>query len=203
GQKAYTKLHPDWNRKRGPKRTDCKCTLIIKQYPDVPTVLGNYSDTHNHDLGNANLPFTQIPKAAREHIAGLLRMKVAPEHIVSLFRSWAYDKDDLFEQNLDADFVAERTEFIELRDIRRIEKEIEAEAVRLHPDDGQSTMRWVENLRNKGHLLGFKSKIDPVPPGSNLAPDLFLLMIQTDWQRKMFAKYGGAILCIDGTHNVT
>ncbi|KAJ7488704.1 hypothetical protein B0H11DRAFT_1720367 [Mycena galericulata] len=156
GQKAYTKLHPDWNRKRGPKRTDCKCTLIVKQYLDVLAVLGNYSDTHNHDLGNANLPFTQIPKAAREHIAGLLRMKVAPEHILKMMHRGAYDKDDLFEQDLDANFVAERTEFIVLRDIRRIEKGIEAEAVRLHPDDGQSTMRWVENLRNKGHLLGFK-----------------------------------------------
>jgi hypothetical protein len=28
-------------------------------------------------------------------------------------------------------------------------------------------------------------------------------MVQTGWQRKMFEKYGGAILCIDATHNVT
>lgn len=83
GQKAYTKLHPDWTRKRGPKRTDCKCNLIVKQYPGRSTILGNYSDGHNHPLGNANLPYTRIPKEARERIAGLLRMKVAPEHIVS------------------------------------------------------------------------------------------------------------------------
>jgi hypothetical protein len=99
--------------------------------------------------------------------------------------------------------VADRTEFITLRDIRRIEKDIEAEDVRLHPDDGQSTLRWVEILRRKGQLLGFKSKTDPPPPGSNLPRDVFTLMIQTKWQRQMFAKYGEALMCIDATHNTT
>ncbi|KAJ7262963.1 hypothetical protein C8J57DRAFT_1039376, partial [Mycena rebaudengoi] len=203
GEKGYIKTHPDWNRKRGPKRTDCECTLLVKQYPEISTILGNYTSTHNHDLGNANLPFTQIPKNAREHIAALLRMKVAPDHILKMLHRGVYDQDTLFECDLNADSVAARTEFIELRDIRRIEKDIEAEAVRLHPDDGQSILKWVERLKAKGYLLGFKSKTDPAPPGSGLAPDLFLLMIQTDWQRSMFAKYGEKLVCIDATHNVT
>jgi hypothetical protein len=36
GAKAYTKLHPDWKRKVPSKRTDCKCTLMVKQYPGMP-----------------------------------------------------------------------------------------------------------------------------------------------------------------------
>ncbi|KAK7055933.1 hypothetical protein R3P38DRAFT_2761082 [Favolaschia claudopus] len=114
-----------------------------------------------------------------------------------------YDNDNLFEEDLDDGFVASRTEFIQLRDIRRIQKDIEAETVRLHKDDGQSTLQWVEKLRADGHLLGFKSKTDPPPPGSGLAPDVFSLMVQTKWQQKMFVKHGQHILCIDGTHNVT
>ncbi|KAJ7282530.1 hypothetical protein C8J57DRAFT_1554562 [Mycena rebaudengoi] len=85
----------------------------------------------------------------------------------------------------DGNSVAARTEFIQLRDIRRIQKEIEAENIRLAPDDGLSTQRWVEILRTKSHLLGFKSKLDP-PPGSGLALD-----------------HGEHLLCIDATHNVT
>ncbi|KAJ7270576.1 hypothetical protein C8J57DRAFT_1065834 [Mycena rebaudengoi] len=81
--KEYTKLHPDWARKLPTKKTDCECSLVVKQYPGTETILGAYSEEHNHPLGNANLRFTQIPEETREYIAGLLRLKVAPEHIAS------------------------------------------------------------------------------------------------------------------------
>ncbi|KAJ7746841.1 hypothetical protein DFH07DRAFT_691342, partial [Mycena maculata] len=99
-------------------------------------VLGSYMSDHNHPTGNANLPFVQIPKETREYIAGLLRQKIDPTHILSIIHGGVYDQDDLFER--DETVKAARSEFIELRDIRRIEKEIEAENVRLHPDDGES-----------------------------------------------------------------
>jgi hypothetical protein len=92
---------------------------------------------------------------------------------------------------------------IQLHDIRRIEKQIEAETVHLDPDNGISTLRWVHNLQRKGQLLGFKSRSDPPPLGSGLDQDIFVCMIQTNWQRSMFAKYGKGILCIDATHNTT
>ena len=31
GIKPYSKLHPEWNHKLPSKRTDCKCTLLVKQ----------------------------------------------------------------------------------------------------------------------------------------------------------------------------
>ncbi|KAJ7017356.1 hypothetical protein C8F04DRAFT_889374, partial [Mycena alexandri] len=107
------------------------------RYPGIATVLGNYKDQHNHELGNANLRFTSISKETREYIAGLLRMKVSPDHILHLLHRGVYDNDNLFD-DLDESNVASRAEFIQLGDIRRIEKEIEAESVRLHPDDGLS-----------------------------------------------------------------
>jgi hypothetical protein len=73
-----------------------------------------------------------------------------------LIHHGVYDNDDVFERDLDDDFVAARSEFMQLKDIQHIEKEIEADSVRLNPDDDLSTIRWVENLRIKGHLLGFK-----------------------------------------------
>ncbi|KAJ7745826.1 hypothetical protein DFH07DRAFT_725469, partial [Mycena maculata] len=198
GVKTYEKLHPKWNRKRERKRTDCKCVLTVKEYPEVATVLGSYSSEHNHPTGNANLPYVQIPKETREYIAGLLRQKIDPTHILAIIHGGVYDQDDLFEHD-----ETVNAELIKLRDIRRIEKEIEAESVRLHPDDGESTLKWVKILHAKGHLLGFKSRTDPPPRGSDLPPDLFLLMIQTEWQRRMFANYGEALMCIDATHNVS
>ncbi|KAJ7112173.1 hypothetical protein C8R44DRAFT_528104, partial [Mycena epipterygia] len=98
----------------------------------------DYRAEHDHALGNANLPSTQIPKDTREYIAGLLRLKVSPDHILQLIHRGVYNNDNLFEQDLDSNLVASRTEFIQLRDLRRIEKDIEAESVRLNPDDGLS-----------------------------------------------------------------
>ncbi|KAJ7675545.1 hypothetical protein B0H17DRAFT_858252, partial [Mycena rosella] len=103
-------------------------------------VLGNYLEEHNHELGNSNLPFTQISKETREYIAGLLRLKVSPNHILHLVHHGVYDgdnlfKDDVYEAGLPHTRPAARNEFIELKVIRRIEKAIEAETVRLHPDD--------------------------------------------------------------------
>jgi hypothetical protein len=122
---------------------------------------------------------------------------------LDLLHAGTYHEDNTFEDDNPTECTAVRTDFIQLRDIRRIEKEIEAEHIQLHSDDGRSTLLWVERLRDKGHLLGFKSKTDPPPADSYLADDVFTIMIQTGWQRKMYQKYGSAILCIDVTHNVT
>ena len=58
---------------------------------------------------------------------------------------------------LDGAGRASRNDFIVKGDIRRIEKEIEAETVRLDPDDGKSLFRWAGKLRSIDALLGFKS----------------------------------------------
>jgi hypothetical protein len=50
-----------------------------------------------------------------------------------------YHQNDLFED--DENTVTRRSDFIQLQDIRRIEKAIEAETVRLHLDDGQSVLQ--------------------------------------------------------------
>jgi hypothetical protein len=52
GLKTYVKRHPDWNRKIENKRTDCKCRLLVKQYPGISTILGSYRDEHDHALRN-------------------------------------------------------------------------------------------------------------------------------------------------------
>lgn len=84
-----------------------------------------------------------------------------------------------------------------------LQKLIEAEKVRFHSDDGQSVLHWVEQLRESGELLGFKSSVDAPPAGSGLAEDSFVLMMQTPYQKDVFAKYGHSFVGIDATHNTT
>jgi hypothetical protein len=97
-----------------------------------------------------------------------------------------------------------RNDFITLADVRRIEKAIEAETVCLNPDDGKSIFLWAERLRASDSLLGFKSCACPIPQGSKLAENSFVLMVQTPGQREQFHCYGNkSIVYIDGTHNTT
>jgi hypothetical protein len=72
-----------------------------------------------------------------------------------------------------------RDSFMTMSDIYRLKKDIDSEIMRLHSDDGQSTLAWVERLQDQGVLLGFKATSDPPLLGSNLEPDTFSLMIQT------------------------
>jgi hypothetical protein len=61
----------------------------------------------------------------------------------------------------------------------------------------------VKELQKRQALLAFKSSADHPPPGSGLAFNLFMLIIQTEYQRKMFLEHGNAFVGIDATHNVS
>ncbi|KAJ7198247.1 hypothetical protein GGX14DRAFT_331781, partial [Mycena pura] len=76
GVKQYTRQCPERQQKMASKRTDCLCFLLVKQYPGISTIMGKYCEDHDHTIGNANLRFTRISKDTREHIAGILRLKV-------------------------------------------------------------------------------------------------------------------------------
>jgi hypothetical protein len=80
---------------------------------------------------------------------------------------------------------------------------MEAQEIRLHPQDGPSIMLWAAQLQEEGALLAFKASCDPPPAGSFLAPDAFVLIVQTEYQREMFRKLGHAFMGIDATHNTT
>ncbi|KAJ7697907.1 hypothetical protein B0H17DRAFT_1130186 [Mycena rosella] len=82
GVKKYTKWHPEWEHKIPPKCTDCPCTLLVKQYLGVSTILGNYFKEHNHSVGSKNLWFMRIPNKTQEYIAGLVQLRVVSNHIV-------------------------------------------------------------------------------------------------------------------------
>lgn len=49
-------------------------------------------------------------------------------------------------------------------------------------------------------ILAFKSGADPVPTGSQLAADAFVLIIQCSYQKEVFEKDGHSFAGIDATH---
>jgi hypothetical protein len=82
GQKHYEKVHPDWQRKIDTKKTGCRCRVIIKLYPHSPIILGHYTKEHDHEIGAANIKFTQLSRGVREQIKLMLAQKMDVREIV-------------------------------------------------------------------------------------------------------------------------
>ena len=80
---------------------------------------------------------------------------------------------------------------------------IEAENIRLDKNDGESVLHWVEKLRESGEIIAFKSSTGAVPDRSALAKDAFVLVIQTEYQKEVYQKWGNEFIGVDATHNTT
>ena len=101
------------------------------------------------------------------------------------------------------DYQASRREFITMADIHQIRKLLEAESVRKHAKDSMSVLEWVDHCCSNGWLLAFKASSDPVPTGSHLQENVFVLCIQTAYQQECFQKHSKFFVGIDATHNTT
>ncbi|KAJ7301891.1 hypothetical protein DFH08DRAFT_622795, partial [Mycena albidolilacea] len=176
--------------------TGCPCRLTVKTYLGTDEVLGRYTHGHSHPTGDANARFIRIPVETRLRIAELLRMGVDRARVLQEVRGNVNTEDNL--ENLRSRPSA-RNEFITAADIRQIE----AETVRLNSQHGESTKQWVDNLRKRGELLGFKGSSDVPPAGSALESNTFTLCIQTKYQHECWEKWGSKFAGLDATHNTT
>lgn len=96
-----------------------------------------------------------------------------------------------------------QNEFISRADIRRVEKSIEEETIRLGQKDGESVLAWAQRLEAQGALLAFKPANDTPPNGSNLDSDVFVLIIQTKYMREKWEEWGDDFAGLDATHNTS
>ncbi|KAJ7150786.1 hypothetical protein C8R46DRAFT_1305589, partial [Mycena filopes] len=205
GKSKYVQKHRDRVRNIPARRAEdgCTCRLTVKTYPGTSVLLGLYLPDHSHPIGRENMVYTRISAETRAEIERLLREGMRPDLVLNKTRGLVHTEDGLLALG---DQPARREEFINARDVHRIEssqKKIEAETVRLNANDGLSTLEWVAKLRERDSLLGFKATSDPPLPLSNLADDAFVLAIQTPYQHRCYEKWGKEFMGVDATHNTT
>jgi len=82
GQSKYQKKILDWQCKIDSKKTGCWCRIVIKYYPHTSAILGCYVSEHDHEIGLANIAYTQMSWVAREKIKYKLSQKIDPREIV-------------------------------------------------------------------------------------------------------------------------
>jgi hypothetical protein len=63
------------------------CHLTVKTYPGTCEILGMYNQEHTHEIGDANVKFTHLPKDIKDGIAHLLELGVQNGQIVCKFHS--------------------------------------------------------------------------------------------------------------------
>ncbi|KAF5333556.1 hypothetical protein D9611_002587 [Ephemerocybe angulata] len=199
GSSRYVKKH-DRDRKVPNKRTGCGCRLTLTVLMDK-TVIGLYVPDHNHELGAENARFTRMSSKSRQEIEGMLRMGIDPTRVLEHVRGRIYTEEG---NSSASDADVSRSEFISRSDVRRVERIIEEESIRLAKKDGPSVLRWVEKLRSEGHYVFLKTSSDASAATSvRLDSDAFVLIIQTQYQQECWQKHGARFAGIDATHNTT
>ncbi len=114
------------------------------------------------------------------------------------------DITDNIQKNKIRDWFSEdeQDHYITTGEICRIRKEVLRADIRLDSNDAHSTQIWVDKLQMQGDFIYYKDKRDPSLMGSNLADNLFMLCIQTKFQKGAYERLGNRFLGIDATHNV-
>ena len=82
GWTEFEKKHPDWHRKIGSKKTGCRCQVVIKLYLHTNAILGNYMNTHDHEVGLENIAYMRMSHIAQEQIKSMLVQKVDRKEII-------------------------------------------------------------------------------------------------------------------------
>ena len=77
-----------------------------------------------------------------------------------------------------------RNHYITKGEVCRIRKDVLHTDIQLDLNDAQSTQGWVTQLHSKKKFVYYKDKWDPPSEGSDLASNLFILCIQTKFQKK-------------------
>ncbi len=89
-----------------------------------------------------------------------------------------------------------------MQEICRIRKEVQRADIQLDANDVQSTQIWVNNLQSQGEFVYYKDKLDPPTEGSDLCNNLFMLCIQSKFQKDAYKHLGNGFLGINATHNI-
>jgi hypothetical protein len=80
---------------------------------------------------------------------------------------------------------------------------LDAETIRLHPEDVISLKLWVERFREENILTFYKDKLDPSPPELPMHEGQLIVCMQTQFQLDTFRRLGSGFIGIDATHNTT
>ena len=105
-------------------------------------------------------------------------------------------KRDIFTES------AKRKHLITKQDVANLKRKVCDMAIMKHPDDATSVQMMVNELHNESYdpVLIYKPQHERSSEHPSLPADVFLLAIQTLWQKELYQNFASTVLCIDSTH---
>ena len=103
-------------------------------------------------------------------------------------------------QNFDA--TVKQRHLISKQDIANIKRKVVDSSIMRHADDATSVNLLVNELRGEPYdpVLLYKPQHTTSPEFVAIPRDVFILAIQTQWQKEVYGKHASTILCMDSTH---
>ncbi|KAG8976619.1 hypothetical protein FRC05_003458 [Tulasnella sp. 425] len=189
--------HTDkYNRKVPTKKLGyggCHARIQVKTFHERSEVVARITGDHDHPTGAANVKYCRISQATRDLATGLIALGVAlPEVMRQLEENFPIDSSSLTGEDI------KRDDLVTYDFLRRIKTEMDGLRYRQDGNDAVSVHRWVAKLRKLDCILDYHQAGDP---HDSIDSEDFSLIIQTPWQRRIFAETGEYVLCMDGTHN--
>ena len=180
-------------KSQGTSKTISHCSAHIKAIRNIKTnaVKAEFTSSHySHDTQLGHLRMTNV---TRLMIASKLKKGITNQRII----------DDI--RHCSENSQTNREHLISHKDINNIQKQFNIEGIRKHPNDLISVSSVVEEMDvlDYNPVLLFKQQGElPTDNCKALTKEDFVLVIQTEFQKDIFCKYGKDGVCMDATYKI-
>lgn len=98
--------------------------------------------------------------------------------------------------------TVKRRHLITKQDVANLRRKVCDKTFMKHFDDAASVQMMVNELHDEKYnpVLIYKPQHKKIPEFPALPDDTFIFAMQTQWQKEVYERFSGTVLCIDSTH---
>ena len=98
--------------------------------------------------------------------------------------------------------AVKRKHLLSQQDIANVKRKVVDSSIVRHADDATSVHMIINELRKEPYdpVLLYKQQHKTSPEFASIPANVFILGVQTQWQKEVFIKYANSIFCMDSTH---
>nr|XP_047133867.1 uncharacterized protein LOC124812015 isoform X2 [Hydra vulgaris] len=164
---------------------NCTSTLKVTQTVDGHVIVNACYSHYGH---KNEIQHISLSSVQRQEIACKLKMGVTKDRILNDIRD-------------ETSCVQSRLHLTQRQDIKNLEKAFNINSIQLHANDQDSVAIWLKEWQMKTNSPVLYYKLQGVLDTCNTFKESdFIIIMQTEHQKKMLQQFGKNGVCIDSTH---